>query len=159
MVSIKDMLRKARTAVLRRGISGQDAEDVVQEAFLRVEEYERRQVIRSKEAVLVTAAVNLAIDRKRQRQTSPFIDVVDALNVVADQTPAAEDILQAQARLKRAAEGLALLPERTRRILLSRRLDGLSYKEIALREGLTVAAVEKQVARATLELLKWVDGW
>lgn len=159
MVSLKDMLRKARTAVMRRGISGQDADDVVQEAFLRVEEYERRQVIRSKEAVLVTAAVNLAIDRKRQKKTSPIIDMVDSLNVIADQAPAAEDIIQAQARLRRAAEGLAHLPERTRRILLSRRLDGLSYHEVALREGMTVAAVEKQVARATLELLKWVDGW
>ncbi len=159
MGSLKDMLRKARTAVLRRGVSGQDADDVVQQAFLRVEEYERRQVVRSKEAVLVTAAVNLAIDFKRQKQPSVSIDMMDALNAIADQNPAAEDILQAQARLRRAAEGLALLPERTRRILLSRRLDGLSYKEIALKEGLTVAAVEKQVARATLELLKWVDGW
>ena len=159
MGSLRDMLRKARTAVLRRGVSGQDADDVVQQAFLRVEEYERRQVVRSKEAVLVTAAVNLAIDFKRQKSFSVSIDVNDAFNGIADQSPAAEDILQAQARLRRAAEGLELLPERTRRILLSRRLDGLSYKEIALREGLTVAAVEKQVARATLELLKWVDGW
>ncbi|MFN3817234.1 sigma factor-like helix-turn-helix DNA-binding protein, partial [Brevundimonas sp.] len=49
---------------------------------------------------------------------------------------------------------LFLLPERTRRILLKRRLDNMSYAEIAMSEDMTVAAVEKTVARATLQLMK-----
>lgn len=153
------MMDKARRALLRRGILNQDAEDLVQEAFLRVEEYERRQEVRSREALLVTAAVNLSMDRARRRRDSPFVDVAGELLAVADQTPAPDEIVRAQARLRRAAEGLNSLPEKTRRILLSRRLDGLSFKDIAAAESMTVAAVEKQVARATLELMKWMDGW
>ncbi len=40
-----------------------------------------------------------------------------------------------------------------------RRLDNLSYAEIAEAEGMTVAAVEKQVARATLQLMEWMEEW
>jgi RNA polymerase sigma-70 factor (ECF subfamily) len=40
-----------------------------------------------------------------------------------------------------------------------RRLDDLSYAEIARRERMSVAAVEKQVARATLQLMRWMNGW
>ncbi|EGF91669.1 RNA polymerase sigma factor, sigma-70 family protein [Asticcacaulis biprosthecium C19] len=159
MSPLQAMLEKARRALLRRGVLMQDTDDIVQDAFLRVEEYERKQHVRSREALLVTAAVNLSMDRARRRRDSPFVDVADELLQVADRTPPPDEIVRAQARLRRAAEGLDTLPERTRRILLSRRLDGLSFKQIAQTEGMTVAAVEKQVARATLELMKWMDGW
>ncbi len=159
MASLKDMLRKAQRALLRRGVAAQDAEDLVHEAFVRVGEYERRQSVKSQEAMLITVAVNISVDRARRRRVSPFVDVGDGLASLADTTPPPDEIVRAQARLRHAALGLERLPERTRRILLSRRLDGMSYRDIADREGLTISAVEKQVARATLELMKWMDGW
>ncbi len=153
------MLEKARRAVLRRGAPVDEVDDIVQEAFLRVEAYERKQVVKSREALLVTAAVNLSLDGARRRRQSPFVDFDADLSTIIDRTPAPDEIVRAQARLRRASEGLDRLPEKTRRILLSRRLDGRGFKEIAEAEGMTVAAVEKQVARATLELMKWMDGW
>lgn len=159
MPTLQGMLEKARRALLRRGVLVQDADDLVQDAFLRVEAYERNQAVRSREALLVTAAVNLSLDRARRRRDSPFVDMADGVLAVADNTPPPDEIIRAQARLRRAAEGLDQLPDKTRRILLSRRLDGTSFKAIAHAEGMTVAAVEKQVARATLELMKWMDGW
>jgi RNA polymerase sigma-70 factor (ECF subfamily) len=153
------MLEKARRAVLRKGVLSQDADDLVQEAFLRIEVYERKQMIKSHEAMLVTTAVNLSLDKARRRKHSPFVEFTEDLLTAADDAPAPDEIVRAQARLRRAAEGLDRLPERTRRILLSRRLDGKSFKDIAASEGMSVAAVEKQVARATLELTKWMDEW
>jgi DNA-directed RNA polymerase specialized sigma24 family protein len=69
---LADMLAKARRAVLRRGVPEQDADELVQEAFLRIERYERAQRARSREALLVTAAVNLSIDRHRRDARAPF---------------------------------------------------------------------------------------
>jgi len=83
---LANMLAKAKRAVVRRGIAEQDADELVQEAFLRIERYERDQTARSREALLVTAAVNLSIDRRRRDARAPFADVSDLANI-ADSTP------------------------------------------------------------------------
>jgi len=57
MNALGEMLRKARAAVLRRGVASDEADDLVQEAFLRLEGYERANAMRSKEAFLVSAAM------------------------------------------------------------------------------------------------------
>jgi len=159
MTTLSDMLRKARTAVLRRGVPYDEADDLVQEAFLRLEGYERAHAVRSQEAFLVSTAVNLTIDRARRQKRSPFDNVARNLESVPEDRAGPDEILSARARLSRLEDGMALLPERTRRILLSRRIDGTGYREIADAEGMSVSAVEKQVARATLTLMKWMHEW
>jgi RNA polymerase sigma factor (sigma-70 family) len=155
---LANMLAKAKRAVVRRGIAEQDADELVQEAFLKIERYERDRTARSREALLVTAAVNLSIDRRRRDARAPFAEISEVHNI-ADSTPDPSQIMEQQARLDHARAGLETLPERTRRILLRRRLDGDSYAQIAAAEGMSVAAVEKQVARATLQLMQWMEGW
>ncbi|MBO9711628.1 RNA polymerase sigma factor [Sphingomonas sp.] len=158
MPSLAEMLEKARRAVLRRGVPEQDADELVQDAFLKIEHYQRTHEARSQEALLVTAAVNLSIDRRRRDARAPFAEI-DDLHEIADAMPDPAQIVEQQARLRHAARGLDTLSEKTRRILLKRRLDGMSYAEIAASEGMSVAAVEKQVARATLQLMQWMEGW
>lgn len=51
------------------------------------------------------------------------------------------------------------LSPRTRRILLGQRLDGLSYAELARREGISVSAVEKHVAKAVAFMMAWMREW
>jgi RNA polymerase sigma-70 factor (ECF subfamily) len=159
MNALSEMLRKARTAVLRRGVPSDEADDLVQEAFLRLEGYERTNAVRSKEAFLVSAAVNLTIDRARRQKRSPFDQNAVNLDSVAEDAAGPDEIMVARARLRRLEDGMKQLPDRTRRILLSRRIDGIGYREIADAEGMSVSAVEKQVARATLTLMKWMHEW
>lgn len=156
--TLSEMLEKARRALMRRGVADHDAEELVQEAFVRIERYRRDQAARSEEALLVTTAVNLSIDRHRRNARASLVDIED-LRHLSDTMPDPAQIVEQRARLRHAADGLAGLSERGRRILLKRRLDGLSYAAIAESEQMTVAAVEKQVARATLQLMKWMDGW
>ncbi len=158
MPTLAEMMAKARRAVLRQGISDQDADELVQDAFLKVEQYQQTTLGRSQEALLITAAVNLSIDRHRRNARAPFAHR-DDLHDIADSTPGPAQIVEEQARLRHAARGLERLPERTRRILLSRRLDNMSYADIAKAEQMSVAAVEKQVARATLQLMDWMASW
>lgn len=155
MATLTEILKKARRAVIRQGISDHDADELVHEAFLKVEEYQRLHAVRSQEALLVRAAVNLSIDRQRRSVRFPLADAAE-LHEIADAAPDPARIIEARARLRQVAAGLAQLPERTRRILLRRRLENLSYAEIAALENMSVAAVEKAVARATLHLMNWM---
>ena len=159
MSTLSEMLRKARAAVLRRGAAADDADDLVQEAFLRLEGYERAHKVRSQGALLVSAAVNLSIDQARRQRRAPFAPAPGDLDAVPDETAGPDEILAARTRLRRLEEGIGTLPARTRRILLRRRIDGIGYRTIAEEEGMTVSAVEKQVARATLELMRWMEEW
>jgi len=158
MSALTAMLSKARRVLIRRGVPEQDAEELVQEAFLKIEHFEREHGARSREALLVTTAVNLSIDRNRREGRSPFAHVEDP-GAIADTRPDPAQVIEQRARLRHAKAGIDTLSERTRRILLRRRLEGATYAEIAADEGMTVAAVEKQVARATLQLVRWMDGW
>ena len=157
--TIRDLLAKARAVLLKRGVSPDDAEDLVHEAFLRMCRYEQAHVVRSREAVLIRTAVNISIDAARQRRRSLFVGASDTIERIVDLSPQPDVVARARAQLRHARVGLDRLPERSRRILLSRRLDDLSVADIAQREGMTVAAVEKQIARATLHLMRWMDGW
>lgn len=155
MTTLADILRKARRAVLRQGIPDQDADELVHEAFLKIEAYGQTHAVRSQEALLVRAAVNLSIDRQRRAVRMPLAEPT-TLYEIPDTTPDPAQIVEARARLRQVAAGLDRLPERTRRILLKRRLENMSYSDIAASEDMSVAAVEKLVARATLQLMAWV---
>jgi RNA polymerase sigma-70 factor (ECF subfamily) len=159
MAAISEILRKARAAVLRRGAAPADADDIVQEAFARMEAYTRLHEVRSKEAFLVNAAVNIARDQARKARGAPFAPGVFDIESIADQAPSQIEALRSQEKLRRAAAGLDQLSALNRRLLLANRLDKLSYVELARREGLSVAAVEKRIARALLFLVEWMDGW
>jgi RNA polymerase sigma-70 factor (ECF subfamily) len=160
MSALMTIWHKAHGIVVRKGVPVDDADELVQEAFLKLERYERDHDVRSKEAFVVAAAINLAIDRSRRalrRQTDPM-DASEFDTMISEDVPV-DEAMESRARLDRLQAGLATLPEKTRRILLARRLDGLGFREIAAQEGDSVSAVEKQVARATLVLMKWMDGW
>ncbi|WP_033074223.1 RNA polymerase sigma factor [Sphingopyxis sp. MWB1] len=158
MATLTDILAKARRVVMRRGVSDDDADELVHDAFLKLERYERAHDVQSREALLIKAAVNLSIDRARRQRRSPIAEY-DNLFDIPDNLPDPAQIVEERMRLARAAEGLERLPERSRRILLKRRLDNMAFADIARSEGMSVAAVEKQVARATLQLVKWMEQW
>ena len=159
MTTITRMFDKARMVVLRRGASPDDADDIVQEAFARLEAYTRAHEVRSQEAFLVRAAVNISRDQSRRRRIAPFAAASFDVELVADTAPQPDEVVRAQERMRRARTGLDRLDPRTRRCLLAQRLEGMTYAQIAAREGLSVSAVEKQVARAVIFLVKWMDGW
>lgn len=136
------------------------AEDLLHSAFLRLEEYRSRHTIENPAAFLVRVAVNMAADERRHERVRAEIpesiyDLVD----LWDDRPLHDEVFAARERLERVQAGLAELNPRTREIFLMHRIDGLKYREIAARLGITVSAVEKHVARAALFLAEWTEGW
>lgn len=159
MNAIGKMLAKARATLLRSGAPPQDADDILQEAFARLQAYTRSHELRSEEAFLITTALNISRDhaRRRERWGAPAGEV--DLAQLVDARPGAEELLQAQERLRRMKAGLAQLRPQARRCLIAQRLEGLTYNEIAEREGIAPTTAQKQVARAMMFLVKWMDGW
>lgn len=125
---------------------------------MRLACYERQQVVDEPEAFLMRAALNLSIDEHRAHRNRGEALLLDDLELV-DTTPSAENVLLARERIARLSECLASLDPRTRRIFLAHRVDGLSYAEIAKENQLSVSAIEKHIAKATLIIAQAMEGW
>jgi len=159
MRPVRQLISGLRITLRKRGASDDESEDLVQEAFLKFETYRQAHEVREPEAFIVRAALNLAVDSGRRKKRSPFSPRALEDFALADSSPGPDEVLQGRDRLRRLREGLEALKPRTRDMLLAQRLEGLSYAEIAAREGVSVSAVEKQIARAVLFLMDWMEGW
>jgi RNA polymerase sigma-70 factor (ECF subfamily) len=154
----QEVLARVRSALMRRGRSEHEADDLVQEAWVRLACYEQEHPVERPEAFLMRTALNLSIDAHRAQMTRGE-EVLAEEMVLIDLAPTAEAIVLARERLARMSLGLSHLGETTRSIFLAHRVDGLSYIQIAQAHGLSVSAVEKHMAKATLQLTTWMEGW
>ena len=154
----RDALSRVRAALMRRGRSTHDADDLVQEAWIRLACYEREHIVEQPEAFLMRTALNLSIDAHRVR-TSRGEEVVLEEVVLLDAAPGTEAVVLAKERMARLSHCLGRLNEKTRDIFLSHRVDGRTYQQIAQQHGLSVSTVEKHIAKATLQLTTWMEGW
>jgi RNA polymerase sigma-70 factor (ECF subfamily) len=151
-------LARVRAALRRRGASTQEAEDLVQEAWVRLAGYEAEQAVERPEAFLMRTALNLSIDAHRMRVGRGEEVLVEDV-VLVDLAPTAEETLLAKERVERLSAGLARLSETTRSVFLSHRVEGETYEAIARRHGMSISAVHKHVAKAVLQLTRWMEGW
>jgi RNA polymerase sigma factor (sigma-70 family) len=60
--------------------------------------------------------------------------------------------------LRKLEKAVSAMPRKQREIFLARRLDEMSYAEIARRTGLSVREVERQMAKAIYKLCKQMGG-
>lgn len=147
--SLKDYVRGAFPAV-------SDADDVVQESFLRLWTLRAAKPIRSARAFLFTVARNIALDSLRRARSSPVFSVPDlaALPVVEEEAdvPAAARRREETALL---ADALQSLPARCREIILLRKFENLPQKEVAARLGISELTVQEQVYRGLRRMEKF----
>ena len=149
---------RVKRALRKRGRSPHDAEDIVQEAYVRLIRYGAGNVVNKPEAFLMKTALNLAKDADRAHANHGREVLLEDVLVV-DTAPTLEDAMFAHERLDRLLECLNQLPEKTRAIFLAHRIDGMSYQRIALDRGLSISSVEKHVAKAVLLLSDGMTGW
>ncbi len=144
----------------RKGRSLEDAEDLIQEAMLRLHLYAKSDVVMNEEAFLVHAVRNLAIDRYRRDRSiegrEVQIDDVDRQHPLIAQSPTPEQILDSQQRLDQLTALLDSVSRRTREVYLAHR-SGYSHAEIANDMGIAEITVKRHIARAHLIILNRVD--
>lgn len=157
-MSWRPAFAKVRSALMRRGRTEHEADDLVQEAWLRLTRQEKAKPVHTPAAFLMRTALNLSIDQRRAEHARGEQVAIEDV-VILDGAPDAEAVLQGRQRLERLAAGLERLPARTREILLAHRLDGRSYTDIAREHGVSINTIEKHIAKATLQLTSWMEGW
>ena len=145
--------------VSRRTGGHSDTEDLVQAAFLRLQNYSATRQVESPAAFLVRTAVNIRLDEYRHEKVQGQRHLAEHLENFEDDRPLQDEVMAARARLERVKAGLRQLPPRTRDILLMHRLDNVKYSEIARRLEIRESSVEKHVAKATRFLIEWTKGW
>lgn len=148
-----ELTARLRKFVRGRVASREDAEDVIQEAYLRVLRYSAEHEVECRERLLFSAAKNLAVDSLRRRtvRTKTAMDYA-VLETTTHAWPNTDEVVYAGQRLSMAEAAVAQLPPRGREVFLLNRIDGLSYTQIAAHLGISVSAVEKHMARACLLL-------
>ena len=142
--------RRLRMLLLRRGRTREEAEDLIQDAFLKMQEYcERGGQVRQPEGFLVRTVLRLAANARRDAHRNLYYEEpVENLTLIVDTTPTPDEVLAADQCLERMRDALDAVSRRTRDVLFMQRLDGLSYAQIAQRLGVSISAVEKHIASA-----------
>jgi RNA polymerase sigma-70 factor (ECF subfamily) len=125
-----------------------DVEDVVQESYLRIWRIRATQTIHSARGFLFTLARRVALDGVRRRRASPVTSMANLawLPAIQSDPNSAETILQ-QEKVRLLAKALAMLPERSRAIIVLRKFHSVPQKEVALQFDISEAAVEHHVSR------------
>lgn len=140
--------------LLKYGV-GDEAEDIVQEAFQNILNIDDVSSIQNPQAYLFRAASNLALNRIRRNSTEE--SYLGTLSQDEPVSPLLISQLTANADLQRVSEVIDSLSEKDRQTFMLSRYDGKSYKTIALELGVTVSTVEKRMIKV-LSLLRDAVG-
>src|SRR4051812_46348518 len=137
---------------LRARGAGDDAEDILQELWLKVERLEAEGPIADPRAYLFRMADNLMHDRVRASMRRAHREQAWSATGYdpegRDETPSAERTLAARQRLRQVERALATLGERSQTIFRLFRIEGVTQSRIAQDEGISLSAVEKHLQRA-----------
>jgi len=147
--------RSMLVAWLSRRVGEDDAQDVAQEAFVRLMRY-RGQPVDQLRPLMYRIAINVIHDRGRRdstRQVFAHVSLDQDFVGLPSLEPAHETRIEHEQELALVRAAILKLPERCRQVYLLNRIDGLSYSQIAQHCGISVKAVEKHIGKA-LSLLR-----
>jgi len=139
-------VRGLQKFLLRMTGNAADADEVAQEAFLRIwSQAKRWQPDRVRFTTwLYRIARNLAIDRHRKHRETTDED----MTAFADEAPDAPQLIDAERRQQLLRAAVSRLPERQRTALLLCHFEGLSNQDAADVLEVTVEALESLLSRA-----------
>lgn len=151
--------RRELQAYLTRIVrDAETAADLTQETFLSFAERDRGNpaaVIVHERSYLYRTAHNLAIDHVRRRgyERTEAADA-DALAGFQDDRPPADRVIGGRDELDRVRDALLELPERSRQVFALARIEGLTYREVAVRLAISDSSVQKHLAKAIKHVMQ-----
>ncbi|MBC7366576.1 MAG: sigma-70 family RNA polymerase sigma factor [Undibacterium sp.] len=139
----------ALRAYLHGLASPPDIDDIVQETYARILRAHERGPISSPRGLLFATARNITRDLFRRRTTANTFPIaeIDETRVFDDAPNAAETASRRQ-ETDLLALAIAELPPRCREILVLRKFENLSHREIAQKLGISEHTVEAQLTKA-----------
>lgn len=145
--------------VLQKSGHGSDvAEDLTQDAFVRLLASETSQQAENPRAYLHKVAKNLAVDRHRRERVVPMDAISeDHYQALPDETPGPEKIIADRQQLALLQRRLAALPLPMRRAFELYRLHDLTIAEVALELDLSVSRTWTLIRQAYVQLRAGLD--
>lgn len=144
-----------------RGCSLEDAKELLQEAHLRLFEYQRSARVRDAESLLRRIVLNLSINHYHRELSSGFVfenvDKLDRNGVLVDTAPDPEQALEAEEQLHMVVSVVSAMSRRTCQIFIAQRA-GYSYEEVAAAFAIKPRTVEKHVTVATSALMQMMPS-
>lgn len=136
----------------------EEAEDLTQEAFLRVLEVGSKGNILYPQAYLYRTARNLSLNMlaSKAHQLSSYIEDLADPNVIEEGVSLETQVGHEQ-RFELFCHAALDLPERCREVLILRKVYGLSQKQVAQRLDISVSTVEKHLAKALTRCAAYVE--
>lgn len=143
----------------RRLGSQSEAEDALQEVWIKLSERPPSSPIADPLAYLFRMSENAARDLRRSESRRHSREGHWVEQRVADggSDPSPEDVAVQREHLRAVAARLARLPERTRQIFLAFRVNGRPQKQLAADHGISLSAVQKHLQRAYRAVLELAD--
>jgi RNA polymerase sigma-70 factor (ECF subfamily) len=130
-----------------------DVEDALQEVFVRAYAAEARGPILLPRAYLFRVAKHVALNeiaRRKNSATQSVEDFADPDVVGSANQTGLEQQVDGRRRLALFAHAVAALPSQCRKVLVLKKIEGLSQREIAAQLGIAESTVEKHLAKALL---------
>jgi RNA polymerase sigma-70 factor (ECF subfamily) len=145
LVSGYDDLKRRLT---RRFGSSDEATEVLHETWLRVGQLAETAAIQRPDSYLYRMALNVAVDR--HRASSRWFDKAElqALLHADDDQLDPERVIAMRSEIAALERRLAQLPARRRAIFLASLVEELPYREIAIRFGMSLRSVEREMSLA-----------
>lgn len=132
-----------------------DAEDLVQDVFVRLHQYETPAEIGNVEGYLFRTAANVLARRNEKPRWRWGSQIPLEYVPLADEL-SPERIVMGRQAVEMVLRGLDNLPPRAAHAFFLYRFEQLSQEDVARRMGVSVKAVEKFLRRATLQLMDQV---
>ena len=136
----------------------QDAEDIVQESFLKA--FKAQESFRGSEAKTWMLAIvrNTAMDFRRRLKAGLAVPIGDEGHEPEDDSPDPESALLTESRREQVRLAISKLAEEFREVIVLREIEGLAYKEIAGVLGIPMGTVMSRLSRARSLLLIELGG-
>ncbi|WP_444930624.1 sigma-70 family RNA polymerase sigma factor [Microbulbifer sp. SSSA002] len=137
--------------IARRTPGVDNAQDLAQDTFMRLLDRPSLPAgIRSPRAWLTKVAGNLLIDQaRRQVLEKNYLALLESLP--EPEWPSPEDKWELLGVLEQIDQLLGGLRPIEKTVFLMARLDGLTYRQVAEQQGLSLSSVEKYIAKAMLK--------
>lgn len=153
----KSQAKSLRNYLFYKFGNEEQAEDVTQEAFIKLWENCSKVPLDKAKSFLYTVANNTTLNQIAHQKVVLNYSKAKAPSETTNETP--EFLLEEEQFKVKLQNAIANLTEAQRTAFLLHRIDGKKYHEIAEILGISVKAVEKRIHIALVELRKEIEGF
>lgn len=141
-----------------RRVGREEAADIVQEAYFRLQQSPHFEDLRNPRAFLFRVAGNVHLNAQKHRRAGVEDDRVDAATLEVEAAdPGPYRTLAAEQELAVVRAAIDELPRKCRDAFIMNRFEGLTFVEIAAELELSVSMIEKHVSHAIVFLRARLD--